>query len=97
MADHLVGQPDVSVAGFGLADVVGDEISPPPALAGGDGRPAGNGHTGTGNGSRAGNGSPDGRGHLAAGNESSAGGESRADGKGLAADGGNLAKRGSDG
>src|SRR5262249_46915109 len=78
VAEHLVGQPDVSVAGFGLADVAGGEVGPPAALAGGDGRPAGNGHTGTGNGSRAGNGSPDGRGHLAAGNESSAGDESRA-------------------
>jgi hypothetical protein len=53
VAEHLVVQPGVSVAGFGLADVDG---------AGGDGPPAGHGHPagrrqrGTGNGAPAGNG-----------------------------------------
>jgi two-component system, OmpR family, sensor histidine kinase MtrB len=85
VAEHLVGQPDVSVAGFVLADVAVGEAGPAAALADDDGRPAGHGQLATGNGSPAGNG------QLATGNGTPAGGE------GLAAGDGSLAKRGSDG
>lgn len=61
VAEHLGGRSDVSVAGLGLADVAGGEAGPATALAGGDERPAGNGHL------AAGHGSPAGNGHLAAG------------------------------
>ena len=39
VAEHLVVQPGVSVAGFGLADVAGGEAGPAAALADDDGRP----------------------------------------------------------
>jgi hypothetical protein len=85
VAEHLVGQPDVSVAGFVLADVAVGEAGPAAALADDDGRPAGHGQLATGNGS------PADDGQLATGNGTPAGGE------GLAAGDGSLAKRGSDG
>jgi hypothetical protein len=98
VAEHLVGQPDVSVAGFVLADVAVGEAGPAAALAGDDGRPAGNGQAATGNGSPAGNGqaatgngTPAGNGQAATGNGTPAGGEGRAAGDG------SLASRGSDG
>jgi two-component system sensor histidine kinase MtrB len=98
VVEHLVGQPDVSVAGFVLADVAGGEAGPAAALAGDDGRPAGDGQPATGNGTPAGkgqlatgNGTPADDGQLATGNGTPAGGEGRAAGDG------SLAKRGSDG
>jgi two-component system sensor histidine kinase MtrB len=110
VAEHLVGQPDVSVAGFGLADVTGGEAGPVAALAG-DRPSGGHGHPATGNGTPAGKGQP------ATGNRTQAGEEQRAvgnqtpagngqpatgngspdGGRGLAADDGSLAKRGGDG
>ena len=85
VAEHLVVQPDVSVAGFGLADVAGGDADPAAPLAGGDGRPAGHGHLAVGNGT------PAAQGQLATGNGSPAGGEGRATGDG------SLTKRGGDG
>jgi two-component system sensor histidine kinase MtrB len=108
VVEHLAGQPDVSVAGFGLADVVG----PAAVLANGDGRPAGNGQLATGTASQAGNGhlatgtaSQAGNGYPATGNGGPAGGEGgaaggeggAAGGEGRAAGGGSLAKHGGDG
>jgi hypothetical protein len=102
VAEHLVVQPDVSVAGFGLADVAGGEAGPATAPAGGDGSaarngalatgngtPAGNGRLATGNGSPGGNGQ--GNGQLATGSGNLAGDEGRAAG------GGSLTQRGGDG
>jgi two-component system sensor histidine kinase MtrB len=98
VAEHLVVQPGVSVAGFGLAEVAGDEAGPAAARADGDGPPAGNRAPAAGNGTAAGsgqlaagNGTAAGSGQPAAGNGSPAGGEDRATG------GGSLAKRGGDG
>jgi len=105
VAEHLVGQPDVSVAGFGLADlavgeagpaaaradVAGGGAGPAATRAGGDGRPAGHGHPATGNGT------PAGDGQLAAGSGSPAGNGTPASGEGPAAGDGSLAKRGGDG
>ena len=76
VAEHLVGQPGVSVAGFGLADVAGDEAGPAAARADGDGRPAGNRAPATGNGTPAGNG------QLATGNGTAAGNGQPATGNG---------------
>jgi hypothetical protein len=97
VVEHLVGQPGVSVAGFGLADVAGGEAVPA-ARADGDQRPAGNGTLATGNVTPARNG------RLATGNVTAAGGGqpavgngSPAAGEGRATGGGNLAKRGGDG
>jgi two-component system sensor histidine kinase MtrB len=111
VAEHLVGQPDVSVAGFVLADVAVGEAGPAAALAGDDGRPAGNGQLATGNGSPAGNGQATtgngtaaGNGQLATGNgppaddgQLATGNGTPAGGEGRAAGDGSLASRGSDG
>jgi two-component system sensor histidine kinase MtrB len=51
VAEHLAARPAVSVAGLGLADVAAGEATPATVLAGGDERPAGNGHLAAGNGS----------------------------------------------
>jgi two-component system sensor histidine kinase MtrB len=98
VAEHLVVQPGVSVAGFGLADVAGDKAGPATARADGDGPPAGNRAPAAGNRTPAGNrqlatgnGTAAGNGQPAAGNGSPAGDEDRATG------GGSLAKRGGDG
>jgi two-component system sensor histidine kinase MtrB len=79
VAEHLVGQPGVPVAGFGLADVADDEAGPAAARTDGDGRPPGNRALATGNGTPArngqlatGNGTAAGNGHPTTGNEQSA-------------------------
>jgi two-component system sensor histidine kinase MtrB len=106
VAEHLVGQPGVPVAGFGLADVADDEAGPAAARTDGDGRPPGNRALATGNGQPA-----TGNGHPATGNEQPATGNggpasgeglatgdgSPAGGEGRATGGGSLAKRGGDG
>jgi two-component system sensor histidine kinase MtrB len=94
VAEHLVGQPGVPVAGFGLADVADDEAGPAAARTDGDGRPPGNRALATGNGQPAtGNGHPatgneqpaTGNGHPATGNEQPATGNGGpASGEGLA-------------
>ncbi|HYA50270.1 MAG TPA: MtrAB system histidine kinase MtrB, partial [Streptosporangiaceae bacterium] len=111
VAEHLVVQPGVSVAGFGLADVAGGAAGPAAALAGADGPPAGHGHlaardgTPGGQGQRAtGNGTPADKGQRATGNGTAAGNGhpgtgngGPAGGEGLATGDGGLAKRGGDG
>jgi hypothetical protein len=110
VAEHLVVQPGVSVAGFGLADVAGGEAVPA-TRADGDRRPAGNGTLATGNVTPARNGrlatdnvtaagsgqSAVGNGTAAGGGQPAAGNGSPAAGEGRATGGGNLAKRGGDG
>jgi hypothetical protein len=74
VAEHLVGQPGVPVAGFGLADVADDEAGPAAARTDGDGRPPGNRALATGDGALAtGNGTPARNGQLATGNGTAAG------------------------
>jgi hypothetical protein len=109
VAEHLVGRPGVSVAGFGLADVAGGEAVPAAARADGDRRPAGNGALATGSVTPARNGQPGngtvaGSGQPATGNGTAAGSGQPADGngspaggEGRATGGGSLAKRGGDG
>jgi hypothetical protein len=109
VAEHLVGRPGVSVAGFGLADVAGGEAIPAAARADGDRRPAGNGALATGSVTPARNGQPGngtvaGSGQPATGNGTAAGSGQPADGngspaggEGRATGGGSLAKRGGDG
>jgi two-component system sensor histidine kinase MtrB len=94
VAEHLVGQPGVPVAGFGLADVAGDEAGPAAARTDGDGRPPGNGALATGNGTPArngqlatGNGTAAGNGHPATGNRHPTTGEGLATGPGHPATG----------
>src|SRR5499427_4997028 len=89
VAEHLVVQPDVSVAGFGLADVASGEAGPATAPAGGDGSAARNGALATGNGTPAGNGQG---GRLATGN-GSPGGNGQGSGQ-LATGNGNPAGNG---
>jgi two-component system sensor histidine kinase MtrB len=111
VAEHLIGQPGVSVAGFGLADVAGDEAGPaavradgdgPPAgsraLAAGNRTPAGNRQLATGNGTAPGSGQPAaGNGTAPGSGQPAAGNGSPAGGEDRATGGGSLAKRGGDG
>jgi hypothetical protein len=110
VAEHLIGQPGVSVAGFGLADMAGGEAVPAAARADGDRRPAGNGalatgnvsparngQLATGNGTAAGSGQSAGNGTAAGSGQSAAGSGSPAGGEGRATGGGSLAKSGGDG
>jgi two-component system sensor histidine kinase MtrB len=98
VAEHLVGQPGVSVAGFGLADVIGDGAGPAAARADGAGRPAGDRALATGNATAAGNGqSASGNATAAGSGQSAAGNGSPAGSAGRATGGGSLAKRGGDG
>jgi two-component system sensor histidine kinase MtrB len=83
VAEHLVGQPGVPVAGFGLADVADDEAGPAAARTDGDGRPPGNRALATGDGALAtGNGTPARNVQLATGNGTAAGNGQPATGNG---------------